>query len=54
MSDAKPADAEKKDDKKDDVEEEEDIGCCTKCCNAYSACIIAVCKVNFFFKNIYY
>merc|ERR1711957_225143 len=42
MSDAKPVEA---DAKKDDVEEEEEEeGCCTKCCNGYSACIIAVCK----------
>jgi len=48
MSDAKPAEAENKNEKDDEIEEEEESGC-TKCCNGYSACIIAVCKVNYFF-----
>ena len=26
-------------------EEDEDVGCCTKCCQGYEACIIACCKV---------
>ena len=40
-----------KNEKPKDDENDEDVGCCTKCCQGYEACIIACCKVKVIIIN---